>query len=532
MKTFKKSMAIILSILMLLSVMTVAGISASAADEDNTTETSVTEATEATEASSVTEATEASSETEATEASSETEATEASSETEPTEPPTQMEPRSAFYVVGSVELFGTSWGDTPHDPANSMELKDDGIYYLTLENVAAGNYSFKVIDTIKGSITWHPDGMGNDGKVTVTEDGSSVTFAYKPSELAGVVAVNETPTYPAPTTAPTEPETEPVTTQPVVVEGKATVTVSSNVDKKTATNTYDLSRDKTFTVKYDLKTAVKLLNGQGTLTYDRKSLELVSFTMPNIANAVINTELANKVAFNFTDCQNLYDFTTAKTFIEATFEFKSATTTAINLTMEELNGNNASGDIAYVTDGAVVSAVSMVAKASTPTPAPTSATKLNYTKVTKKAGQSFTLAVKNQPKGTKLSFSSSKKSVAVVSSNGKVSALTKGSATISVKIKSGSKTVKTLTCKVTVSNNPKIEPAKTLNVKKGKTGTIKITGKAKAVKNVYKVKNKKIAKVTSNTSAEKVKVKGLKTGSTTLTLKVNNKAFKVKIKVK
>ncbi|MGN1138922.1 MAG: hypothetical protein ACI4RM_05690, partial [Ruminococcus sp.] len=153
MKTFKKSMAIILSILMLFSVMTVAGISASAVDEENTTDTSVTEATEA---SSVTGATEASSETDPSEASSDTEATEASSETEPTEPPTQMEPRSAFYVVGSVELFGTSWGDTPHDPANSMELKDDGIYYLTLENVAAGNYAFKVIDTIKGSITWHP----------------------------------------------------------------------------------------------------------------------------------------------------------------------------------------------------------------------------------------------------------------------------------------------------------------------------------------------------------------------------------------
>ncbi|MGN1130600.1 MAG: Ig-like domain-containing protein [Ruminococcus sp.] len=520
MKTFKKSMAIILSILMLFSVMTVAGISASAVDEDNTTETSVSEATEA------------SSETEATEASSETEATEASSETEPTEPPTQMEPRSAFYVVGSVELFGTSWGDTPHDPANSMELKDDGIYYLTLENVAAGNYAFKVIDTIKGSITWHPDGMGNDGTVTVAEDGSSVTFAYKPGELAGIVAVNEVPTYPTPTTAPTEPETEPVTTQPVVVEGKATVTVSSNVDKTTATNTYDLSRDKTFTVKYDLKTAAKLLNGQGTLTYDGKSLELVSFTMPNIANAVINTELVNKVAFNFTDCQNLYDFTTAKTFIEATFEFKSATTTAVNLTMEELNGNGANGDVAYVTDGAVVSTFSMAAKASTPTPAPTAAPKLNYTKVTKKAGQSFTLSVKNQPKGTKLSFSSSKKSVAVVSSSGKVSALTKGSATISVKIKNGSKTLKTLTCKVTVSINPKINPAKTLTVKEGKKATIKITGKAKAVKNVYKVKNKKIAKVTSKTTAEKVTVKGLKKGSTTLTLKVNNKSFKVKVKVK
>ena len=526
MKTFKKSMAIILSILMLFSVMTVAGISASAADEDNTTETSATE---------VTEATEASSETEATEASSETEPTEASSETEPTEPPTQMEPRSAYYVVGSVELFGTSWGDTPHDPANSMELKDDGIYYLTLENVAAGNYSFKVIDTIKGSITWHPAGMGNDGKVSVTEDGSSVTFAYKPGELAGVVAVNEVPTYPAPTT-PTEPESEPEqvenTTAPIKLGGVADVIFTSNVDKTTVTTKYDTSRDRTFTVKYDLRTAEKLLNGQGTLSYNRQQLKLVSFSMPNIPNAVFNTELADRVEFNFTDCQNLYDFTTTKTFIEATFEFKTASPTYVNLSFEELNGTGKDGDVAYVTDGAVVTAFGLSTKASAPTPAPTSAPKLNYTKVTKKAGQSFTLAVKNQPKGTKLSFSSSKKNVAVVSSNGKVSALAKGNATISVKIKSGSKTVKTLTCKVTVSNNPKIEPAKTLTVKKGKTGTIKITGKAKTVKNVYKVKNKKIAKVTSNTSAEKVKVKGLKVGSTTLTLKVNNKSFKVKVKVK
>ncbi|MBR2280214.1 MAG: hypothetical protein IJ903_04730, partial [Ruminococcus sp.] len=85
------------------------------------------------------------------------------------------------------------------------------------------------------------------------------------------------------------------------------------------------------------------------------------------------------------------------------------------------------------------------------------------------------------------------------------------------------------TCKVTVTTSPKLSK-KTVTVKKNKTVSVKITGKAKAVKNVYT--NTKIAKITSKNTAATLKIKGLKKGSTTLKVKVNGVVLKLKVKVK
>lgn len=165
-----------------------------------------------------------------------------------------------------------------------------------------------------------------------------------------------------------------------------------------------------------------------------------------------------------------------------------------------------------------------------PQPVKPAVSKLSKTSLSLKAGASKTLTVSN---GKAKSWSSSKKSVALVK-NGKITALKKGFATITVKLTNGKK----LTCKVNVTTSPalkingsKFKASKTYTVKKNKSLKVKITGKAKEVKNVYKSTDKKVAKVTSSTSAKSIKIKGYKQGKASVTIKVNGVKFKVKVKV-
>lgn len=147
--------------------------------------------------------------------------------------------------------------------------------------------------------------------------------------------------------------------------------------------------------------------------------------------------------------------------------------------------------------------------------------KLNASSKKLNPGTTFTLKVTD---GRVKSFKSSNSKIAKVASNGKVTALTKGNATITVTLTNGEK----LTCKINVKSNPTIKPT-SITVKKGKTKTVKITGKAAAINNTYY--NTKVAKVTSSKSAKSIKVRGLKKGSTTLKIKVNGKKLNLKVKV-
>lgn len=162
----------------------------------------------------------------------------------------------------------------------------------------------------------------------------------------------------------------------------------------------------------------------------------------------------------------------------------------------------------------------------------TGAASINKTKATLKAGKTVKLNVKNS--GVRYWYSSDVK-VAVVDENGKVSALKKGKATIYPETPRGLD----FKCKITVTSNPTIKIGKkkfnkktTYSVKKGGKLTVKISGKASAVDNVYKTSNKKVAKVTSKPTAKKVKIKGYKKGKATVTVKVNGVKFKIKVKVK
>ena len=156
------------------------------------------------------------------------------------------------------------------------------------------------------------------------------------------------------------------------------------------------------------------------------------------------------------------------------------------------------------------------------TPTTTHAPKLKKSSVSLKAGQTSTITVQNKG-NNKVAYKSSNSKVATVK-NGKVTALKKGKANITVTV---GKTK--LTYKVNVTTSPKLSK-KSVSVKKGKTVTVKITGKASGVNNKYT--NTKYAKIKSKKSAKSLKIQGLKKGKTTLKIKVNGVVLKLKVTVK
>lgn len=148
--------------------------------------------------------------------------------------------------------------------------------------------------------------------------------------------------------------------------------------------------------------------------------------------------------------------------------------------------------------------------------------KISATKVTLKSAQTRTLKVTN---GKVKTWSTSSKKIATVS-KGKVVALTKGRVRITATLTNGKK----LYCYVTVTTSPKLSRT-TLNLKKGKTATVKLTGKVANINNKYY--NTKVAKIVSKANVTSIKVKALKKGTTTLKIRVNGvNVLRLKVKVK
>ena len=156
--------------------------------------------------------------------------------------------------------------------------------------------------------------------------------------------------------------------------------------------------------------------------------------------------------------------------------------------------------------------------------------KLSATSLKLAAGATAKLKVVN---ATAKKWVSSKKSVAAVK-NGRVYAIKKGTATVTVKLTNG----KTLTCKVKVTSNPtitvggkKFKAGSTYTVKKGGRLVVALKGRISAIRNVYSSTVGGVARVVSKNTAEKVVIKGFKKGNATVTVTFNGVAFKIKIKV-
>ncbi len=154
------------------------------------------------------------------------------------------------------------------------------------------------------------------------------------------------------------------------------------------------------------------------------------------------------------------------------------------------------------------------APAPEPTPVP-KPMKINKTSVILVKGQTLKLKVSNAP--GKVSWSSSKKSIASVSGNGKVTGKKKGKAVITARAGADAKQ-----CKVTVEE-PKLN-LKNISLDIKKTKKLKLSGCKHSV--TWTSSNPSVAKV----SKGKVTAKGV--GSAKITAKAHGKKYTCKIQVK
>lgn len=137
------------------------------------------------------------------------------------------------------------------------------------------------------------------------------------------------------------------------------------------------------------------------------------------------------------------------------------------------------------------------------------AVKLKKTSALLNKGKTTTLSM--QGTKSKVTWSSSNKSVATVNKSGKITAKKAGKAVISAKVNK-----KTYRCNVTVED-PKISKT-SLKLAVGKTATLKLTGTKRTI--TWSTSNKSIATVNS-----KGQVTGKKAGKVTIKAKVNNSEF-------
>ena len=159
----------------------------------------------------------------------------------------------------------------------------------------------------------------------------------------------------------------------------------------------------------------------------------------------------------------------------------------------------------------------------TPTQAPTQSAKVTTLTLKKTSAAlyvkgTYTISVTVKNGAGKTTFKSSNKKIAAVNNNGKIKAVKKGTAKITV---TNNKVSKTFTVKV---KNPKLN-AKSKTLKVGKTFKVKITGKIGKAK--FKSSNKKVATVNSSG-----KIKALKKGTATITTTANGVKLKTKVTVK
>jgi alpha-amylase len=161
-------------------------------------------------------------------------------------------------------------------------------------------------------------------------------------------ATQPTTTQPATTTQPT---TKP-TTAPTTAQTTSTVKATSNLFPQGSAVVS--SDSKTVTVTFDLKSTMKVVNGQWKLTYDSTKLSYNSSNnkniMPNIQSGKVVKANTGVIYGNFTDASTLFDFTSSKTFVTVVFDIIGVGDTTVDLDVQELCVGYFSGSSLKYTD--------------------------------------------------------------------------------------------------------------------------------------------------------------------------------------
>ena len=150
-----------------------------------------------------------------------------------------------------------------------------------------------------------------------------------------------------------------VTATSTVESGSApvdTLTINSASNYFPAqTITVDKDADRV-NVVYRLKASKPLINAQWNMTYDTNKLELFSYNMPKVGNALYVEPQAGMLNGNFTDSDGV-KFLSTDNFLILSFKVKGTGITTVNLNINILGVAAISGSnvrIAYPVDNGVV----------------------------------------------------------------------------------------------------------------------------------------------------------------------------------
>lgn len=152
---------------------------------------------------------------------------------------------------------------------------------------------------------------------------------------------------------------------------------------------------------------------------------------------------------------------------------------------------------------------------------------LNASSVAVVMNKSITLKAKTIPEKLKVTWTTSNKSIATVTSSGKVTGVSKGTATITAYAKYKGKTYKS-TCKVTVQSPAIVLDKSSVSIYQNKSITLKAKCRPGDVKVQWATSNKSVAKVSSS---GKVTGVGKGTANITASFKYNGKVYKSVCKV-
>lgn len=250
-------------------------------------------------------------------------------------------------------------------------------------------------------------------------------------------------------------------------------------------------------------------------------IRVVSVNTISLNKTSLSVELNGSAKLSYT-LSPADDYTTALTTVTYSSSDTSVATVDDNGNVKGIKAGTAT-ITAKTGNGKMATCKVTVTSASTSKTAASNApskVKLNKTKLSLKKGASKKLKYSFTPSDAKstVTWSSSNKKVAKVSSSGKVTATGYGSAVITVKTSNG----KTATCKVTVPA-PKVKKIKLnktkLELMVGKKTTLKYTLSPKGAKTKVSFKSSKTSVATVNS---KGKITAKKAGKTTITVKTSN----------
>ncbi|MGN1432860.1 MAG: hypothetical protein ACI4XI_04065, partial [Ruminococcus sp.] len=202
---------------------------------------------------------------------------------------------------------------------------------------------------------------GSDASTSHEKDDEDVitsSFA-RIGSLSGDTPVTQ-PTTANNTTQPTtaKPTTQPTTAKTTTAPVSDTLTVNAKSNLFATNSVKADSNANTVTVTYNLQSSMELVNGQWSLSYDSSKLKLVSSSssiMPNVSNGVVNCK-DGIIKGNFTNVTDLYDFTSSKPLVQATFEITGSGSTDVTLDVQELSvGYKSNNSLVY--KNAVVNSV-------------------------------------------------------------------------------------------------------------------------------------------------------------------------------